>query len=74
MAAIIPSRILELMDQFEWGDALNNEDTLELFAYMISTDLAWELQGSYGRVAQAMINNGFISVNGEILWKEEDNA
>jgi len=69
-----PTNVLDLMDKYESGDSMNNSEVLELFSYMIRTGMAWNLQGSYGRTARAMINNGFISVDGDILWKEEDNA
>jgi len=69
-----PTNVLYLMDKYESGDSMNNSEVLELFSYMIRTGMAWNLQGSYGRAARAMINNGFISVDGDILWKEKDNA
>lgn len=70
----IPSRVLELMDKYESGESMSNSEVTELFSYMIRTDLAWNLQGSYGRAARAMISNGFISVDGEILWEGDDDA
>lgn len=70
----IPSRVLELMDKYESGESMSNSEVTELFSYMIRTDLAWSLQGSYGRAARAMISNGFISVDGEILWEGDDDA
>ena len=40
---------------------------LELFSELIKTRLVWSLQGSYGRQAQALIEGGYISEQGEIL-------
>lgn len=42
---------------FEQGD-LDDDETIELFQNLIDTGLAWKLQGSYGRTAQALINAG----------------
>lgn len=45
----------------EWLDCLN------LFAYLIKTKQAWSLQGSYGRHAMTLIEEGYISKEGDIL-------
>ena len=42
---------------FEDGQ-LDEADTLDLFQHLITTGLAWQLQGSYGRSAQQLINCG----------------
>lgn len=50
---------------FEAGE-LDDAGTLKLFAYLIKTGQAWTLQGSYGRAASTLIENGYITREGEI--------
>lgn len=52
----LTTRIIE----FETGEA-NEEQVIELFQYLVDTGLAWSLQGSYGRTAQALIEAGFVN-------------
>ena len=48
--------------------SLSVENTFILFANLIRTGLAWQLQGSiYGRPAKQLIDLGYISTGGEIL-------
>jgi hypothetical protein len=44
---------------YESGDLSNNE-IYELFQELVDTGMAWKLQGSYGRVAQGLIELGII--------------
>lgn len=43
---------------YEEGD-LDIEQTLDLFQSLIDTGVAWHLQGNYGRVAKALIDDGY---------------
>jgi hypothetical protein len=56
------SRIME----FESG-TLDDEGVLVLFADLVKSGMAWTLQGSYGRAAQALIEDGLITPDGEIV-------
>lgn len=51
---------------FEMCD-LDDQGCLELFAYLVKTGMAWELQGSYGRLARYLIEREFITPDGEII-------
>ena len=42
-------------------------ETVDFFAELIRSGLAWSLQGSYGRAAAGMIESGYISHTGKIL-------
>lgn len=37
---------------------LSDDDTIDLFQSMIDSGLVWQLQGSYGRMAQRLIESG----------------
>ena len=42
------------------------EEILELFSVLIQTGMAWSLQGSYGRLARHLIDQGSLSEDGTI--------
>lgn len=52
--------------QYESGD-MDGDSALELFSHLIKTGMAWTLQGSYGRTAKVLIEQGFLSQDGELL-------
>lgn len=56
---------------FEQGEA-NQYDILDLFAELIRTGLAWQLQGTYGRQANSFIRQGLITPEGVITEKGEE--
>jgi hypothetical protein len=51
---------------YEQGE-LRGQKVLELFSHLIKTGQVWTLQGSYGRMAQNLIERGYLSAKGEIL-------
>lgn len=44
---------------YESGE-LSNDEIYELFQELVDSGMAWKLQGSYGRVAQGLIELGII--------------
>ena len=59
---MIAENINKIID-YESG-MLDEEETIELFASLIKTGLAWELQGHYGRTASSLIQSGVITMEG----------
>lgn len=51
--------IVSRMIDFEMG-LLDESETLDFFQDLVDTGMAWSLQGSYGRMANALINEGLI--------------
>lgn len=51
---------------YEMGE-LSDPDTIQLFAKLVKSGQAWSLQGHYGRIAKALIENGVLSPEGEVL-------
>lgn len=50
---------LDFIMAYEQGD-LSDEETLEGFQKLIDSGLVWQLQGHYGRTAQALIEAGLL--------------
>jgi hypothetical protein len=52
---------LDTMIAYEQGE-LNEEDTIELFQNLVNSGLVWTLQGSYGRTAMKLIDEGLVEM------------
>lgn len=59
--------ITQMIIDYEQGE-LSLEGQIRLFAELIKSGLAWQLQGNYGRTAQSFIKSSIINRRGEIDW------
>ena len=48
------------------SDELTEQECLKLFSTLIQNGMVWQLQGHYGRTAQALIDQKIINANGEV--------
>lgn len=53
----MPKNIVGEIMAFEAGE-LDDDDTIALFQRLINSGMAWQLQGSYGRNAPRLIEEG----------------
>jgi hypothetical protein len=56
---------IDLIIAYEQGD-LSDYQTVNLFADLVRTGLAFQLQGHYGRVARALIEAGYLDLEGNV--------
>jgi hypothetical protein len=49
------------------GENATESEQLHAYAYLIKTGVVWSLQGFYGRNATRLIENGYVSKDGEVL-------
>jgi hypothetical protein len=65
--------IMNWIMDYETG-SLNDEDSIKLFATLVQNGMAWQLQGHYGRTAQALIDWGAIDTKGNINYEKLDSV
>lgn len=58
-------KLINEIIRYESGE-LDANETLHLFSELIKTGQAWTLQGHYGRTAASLIENGWISSDGQL--------
>ena len=54
------------MMNYEDGN-MDTSEVVILFSQLVASGLAWQLQGSYGRQAQSLIDSGYLDKEGNIL-------
>jgi hypothetical protein len=57
------NQVIDKIVAYELGD-MNEEETIEFFQELMDTGLVWNLQGHYSRAAQAMVDAGLLSAEG----------
>jgi len=62
--------LLDQMMDYESGE-LNDKETLQMFSGIIKNKLVYSLQGHYGRTANALIEDGWLDNNGNIIKELE---
>lgn len=60
-------RAVAIAEGFEEADS--RDEIIIAWAYLIKTGMVWELQGSFGRTAKRLIEEGFVSERGEVNWE-----
>ena len=58
--------LVDRIMSYENGD-MSEDEIVSFFGELIRSGLAWQLQGSYGRTAIALIKHGALSQSGEVL-------
>ena len=53
------SNVVQAITEYENGD-LTDDEVVELFQHLVDTGVVWTLQGSYGRMAQYLIEQDLI--------------
>jgi len=61
--------LVEKIISYEQGD-FSQEETIDFFSELIKSGIIYSLQGHYGRTADNLMNQEYISEEGEVLKYE----
>lgn len=54
--------LTEQLIRWESGEMQTEWEEVELFQHLVNTGMAWQLQGTYGRVAMSLIEEGLVTL------------
>ena len=57
------AKLLGDVIRYESGE-MDDDEVVEFFQGLVDSGLAWQLQGSYGRTARALIDAGQVTMEG----------
>ena len=60
------SDLVDALDRYESGE-MDEAEAVDFIATLVRTGTVWVLQGSYQRAAAALIRDGYITTEGEVL-------
>lgn len=56
-----PFDTVDFISRFEAGELADTDELVDGFQHLVDTGVAWQLQGVYGRTAQALIDEGLVT-------------
>lgn len=65
---MVEKGVIDKIIEYEQGN-LDNHQVLNLFSTLIKSGLCYTLQGHYGRIAEALIAEGYLDKAGERLTR-----
>lgn len=64
-------KLVDKIIAYESGD-MTLEQIIDFFSELVKNGMAWTLQGCYGRMAESLIDRGYLDRNGKVLQYPED--
>lgn len=55
--------LVDSIMRYEGGE-MDDEEVVEFFQWLVNSGVVWQLQGSYGRTAKALIEAGLVRERG----------
>ena len=62
---------LDMIIDYESGN-LTDEESVAMFQHLVDTGTVWSLQGSYGRTAMHLIQEGLVTTPSMDIFPEND--
>ena len=56
--------IIDRIMRYEAGEMIDDNEVIALFQELVNSGMVWQLQGHYGRTAQALIQEGYVVPGG----------